>query len=190
MNVEYAQLPDDEQEKDRVVARALLQAIKGEQGVAEASYQGWVSNPQANLASRFAHDPDRAATIYKANKFDPKTGLGGYVANRASARDDTNIMIQLQSNLDSAYSKPIKFDDGSSLKIGPGTARKALNKLDAMKPVQRHDAVKNIVASKDAFVAFVKNEGVSEGGETGPKFTGYWKGTDKGKPGKKMVGDA
>lgn len=26
--------------------------------------------------------------------------------------------------------------------------------------------------------------------ETGPKFTGYWKGTDKGKPGKKMVGDA
>jgi hypothetical protein len=25
-------------------------------------------------------------------------------------------------------------------------------------------------------------------GETGPKFTGYWKGTDKGKPGKKMVG--
>jgi hypothetical protein len=24
--------------------------------------------------------------------------------------------------------------------------------------------------------------------ETGPKFTGYYKGTDKGKPGKKMVG--
>ena len=37
MNIEYAQLPDDEQEKDRVVARALLQAIKGQQGVAE----GW-----------------------------------------------------------------------------------------------------------------------------------------------------
>jgi hypothetical protein len=31
-------------------------------------------------------------------------------------------------------------------------------------------------------------EGVSEGSKTGPKFTGYWKGTDKGKPGKKMVG--
>ena len=25
-------------------------------------------------------------------------------------------------------------------------------------------------------------------GETGPKFTGHWKGKDKGKPGKKMVG--
>ena len=33
-------------------------------------------------------------------------------------------------------------------------------------------------------------QGVAEGGETGPKFTGYWKGKDKGKPGKKMVGDA
>jgi hypothetical protein len=32
------------------------------------------------------------------------------------------------------------------------------------------------------------NREVKEGGETGPKFTGYWKGTDKGKPGKKMVG--
>ena len=36
MNIGYAQLPDDEQEKDRVVARALLQAINGPQGVAEA----------------------------------------------------------------------------------------------------------------------------------------------------------
>jgi len=35
MNIEYAQLPDDEQEKDRVVARALLQAIKGQPGMAE-----------------------------------------------------------------------------------------------------------------------------------------------------------
>jgi hypothetical protein len=31
---------------------------------------------------------------------------------------------------------------------------------------------------------------IREGGDTGPKFTGYYKGTDKGKPGKKMVGDA
>jgi mono/diheme cytochrome c family protein len=41
MNIGYAQLPDDEQEKDRVVARALLQAIVGggEQGVAEGTGQ-------------------------------------------------------------------------------------------------------------------------------------------------------
>jgi hypothetical protein len=35
MNIAYAQLPDDEKEKDRVVARALLTAIKGEQGATE-----------------------------------------------------------------------------------------------------------------------------------------------------------
>ena len=35
MNIGYAQLPDEEQEKDRVVARALLQALKGQSGVAE-----------------------------------------------------------------------------------------------------------------------------------------------------------
>ena len=29
MNIEYADLPEDEKEKDRVVARALLKAIKG-----------------------------------------------------------------------------------------------------------------------------------------------------------------
>jgi len=39
MKKNYAQLPEDEKEKDRVVARALLQAITGgsEQGVAEAA---------------------------------------------------------------------------------------------------------------------------------------------------------
>jgi len=35
MNIGYAQLSDEEQEKDRVVARALLQALTGQQGVAE-----------------------------------------------------------------------------------------------------------------------------------------------------------
>ena len=36
MTQQYAQLPEDEKEKDRVVARAMLQAITGKQGVAEA----------------------------------------------------------------------------------------------------------------------------------------------------------
>ena len=35
MNIEYAQLPNDEQEKDRVVAGALLQALKGQTVVDE-----------------------------------------------------------------------------------------------------------------------------------------------------------
>jgi hypothetical protein len=33
-------------------------------------------------------------------------------------------------------------------------------------------------------------ESVRESSKTGPKFTGYWKGKNKGKPGNKMVGDA
>lgn len=37
MKIGYFNLDNEEQEKDRVVARALLQAIKGEQGVAEGS---------------------------------------------------------------------------------------------------------------------------------------------------------
>jgi hypothetical protein len=36
MKQNYAQLPEEEKEKDRVVARALLRAITGQQGVAEA----------------------------------------------------------------------------------------------------------------------------------------------------------
>jgi hypothetical protein len=44
---------------------------------------------------------------------------------------------------------------------------------------------------KIALVKWIQNKGVSEDVEdkkTGPKFTGYWKGKDKGKPGNKMVG--
>jgi hypothetical protein len=37
MKQNYAQLPEKEKEKDRVVARALLQALKGQQGVAESA---------------------------------------------------------------------------------------------------------------------------------------------------------
>jgi hypothetical protein len=43
MNIGYAQLPDEEQEKDRVVARALLQALKGQQDVAEESKGLWAN---------------------------------------------------------------------------------------------------------------------------------------------------
>jgi hypothetical protein len=53
MNIGYAQLPDDEQEKDRVVARALLQAITGssEQGVAEGNLKEFA--PGGNSASSY-----------------------------------------------------------------------------------------------------------------------------------------
>lgn len=44
----YSELPEEEKEKDRVVARALLQAIKGDQAIAEGSDQSTL--PPAALA--------------------------------------------------------------------------------------------------------------------------------------------
>jgi hypothetical protein len=55
MNIEYAQLPDDEQEKDRVVARALLQAIKGQLGVAEGQYEIHHLDPEGRRKAIYHH---------------------------------------------------------------------------------------------------------------------------------------
>lgn len=54
MNIGYTQLPDDEQEKDRVVARALLQAIKGGQEVTESEYQSQYKSKEQ--AIKYAKD--------------------------------------------------------------------------------------------------------------------------------------
>jgi RNA polymerase sigma factor (sigma-70 family) len=58
---------------------------------------------------------------------------------------------------------------------------------EAANPAQ-HAAI--AIAKKKSGKYDKDGERIREGGETGPKFTGYWKGTDKGKPGNKMVGDA
>jgi hypothetical protein len=160
------------------------------ESVAEAGFSSGISTPtmRAKTASKFGHDPDRAAPMYKANKYDPKTGLGGYVAPRGDTTDKSNILLQLKSNLDTATGKPLTFQDGSTLAIKPSIARTALAKIEGMRPVEKHETIKNLMTSKDAFVSFVKGQGESK--ETGPKFTGYWKAKDKGTPGKKLVGDA
>jgi pterin-4a-carbinolamine dehydratase len=50
MTQNYAQLPEEEKEKDRVVARAMLQAITGQQGVAEDDMdEGWKQNMAAGI---------------------------------------------------------------------------------------------------------------------------------------------
>ena len=59
MKQNYAQLPDDEQEKDRVVARALLQAIKGQKGVAE----GMLDNIKQAWARLIAGLADKAIAL-------------------------------------------------------------------------------------------------------------------------------
>jgi hypothetical protein len=52
MRIGYFELDNDEQEKDRVVARVLLQAIKGEQGVAEGETWAKHNNPRAGGMSK------------------------------------------------------------------------------------------------------------------------------------------
>ena len=61
MKINYAQLDNEEQEKDRVVARALLQAIKGQQDVAKAQVnEKFASQQQAKLMYAVAGDKDVA----------------------------------------------------------------------------------------------------------------------------------
>lgn len=60
MNIEYGQLPDDEKEKDRVVARALLQALKGQQDPAEDLHQEFdmIETMIEHIASQHKVDPE------------------------------------------------------------------------------------------------------------------------------------
>ena len=68
MKQNYGQLPEEEKEKDRVVARALLQALKGEQGVMEGKRN---KNRKLNEA-RLMEDP-----VYRKFK-----RVGRYIAER------------------------------------------------------------------------------------------------------------
>jgi hypothetical protein len=55
MKINYAQLDNEEQEKDRVVARALLQVLKGQQGMAEGSI---TSNVTVNKVHDDGHEKE------------------------------------------------------------------------------------------------------------------------------------
>ena len=106
---------------------------------------------RAHQASRFGHDPDRAAPVYRPNK-------DGYVAPRNGTGDESNIILQLKKNLDRAVGKPLSFQDGSILEIRPTIARYALGIIANMRPVERHETIKNIMQSKDAFIGFIKSQ--------------------------------
>jgi hypothetical protein len=67
MKQNYAQLPEEEKEKDRVVARALLQAIRGEQGVAE----GYVPINISKMPTNPAPKPKKVEKDYTP-KYDPQ----------------------------------------------------------------------------------------------------------------------
>ena len=126
-----------------------------------------VSTPtlRHQMATAYTIDPEKPVTLRKPNKFDPKTGLGGYVSPYAVADTESqkrNITYQLIKNLDATKAEPLRFEDDSSLEISPRTAMNALRTLEMMKAPQRHVAIKAMMKSADAFRTFMDNEAVSE----------------------------
>ena len=85
MKINYAELDNEEQEKDRVVARALLQAVKGRQGMAE----GEVTKTPSGIKHK-------ATDKYGAGE-DPS----GF--NQKYARDLTSMNKSEVKRLDTAY---------------------------------------------------------------------------------------
>ena len=80
-----------------------------------------------------------------------------------------------------------KVDEASRMAIMKAAAKAAAEKKGVIIPKPKKPEKKEILIRDNKEVP----EGTmtdAEKDERGPKFTGYWKGTDKGRPGKKMVG--
>jgi len=92
MNIGYSQLPDDEQEKDRVVARALLQALKGPQGVTEI-WSGKDDDDKVDAIN--AANPPKRSTPYtppstpaKHHTYDRSKAVASNISGKDSAAYD------------------------------------------------------------------------------------------------------
>ena len=136
------------------------------ESVHEADYYGRAVTPTSRFrtASAFTQDTEKAATKYKPNKYDPVTGLGGYISSHAQSNEkyNKNIVNQIIRNLDSAIGRPLEFENGDTLQINPVIAKKTLAKIENLKPVARHDAINSIMRSKANFIGFM-GESVEEG---------------------------
>ena len=84
MKQNYAQLPEEEKEKDRVVARALLQAIRGEpqQGMAEGELD------EAHHGSLLDHNKGQFASVIFQSQWDTDPQID-YYNNLDDAKFDT-----------------------------------------------------------------------------------------------------
>jgi acid stress-induced BolA-like protein IbaG/YrbA len=268
MTQQYAQLPEDEKEKDRVVAHAMLQAITVGQPGVEEEKAGLYANTHAKR-ERIKHGSGEhmrkpgtkgaptsqswkdAAKTAKTEAANPAQQAAIAIAknkekdvDEAIARKDRPVpSIQL------AMKRSEKIPNSKVIKLGPNRGFIVVDRSDPRPEVkpdlnvlgkvnnaetrykdllsqmrrlereydvhgstdwrERQERFRKMVqdtnyeqlkALKQAATSELKTQkayqrheetgDVSEGGKTGPKFTGYWKGKDKGKPGNKMVGDA
>ena len=135
MKQNYAQLPEEEKEKDRVVARALLQAIRGEQQQGVAEGEGGlgqvagigINGKQFNFSIK---DLIAKAQNYPVKKLNPQL----FVKQLADRHEDPKQTAARAQSADLQY-PIIVVQDGNTLMIADGThrAQKAImNKLPAI----------------------------------------------------------
>lgn len=129
---------------------------------AKSSADAWQA-AKKEAAEKHHHSRIMAGQVTQVKDNVKESGEGGAIAAALGKRIEKNVSQSPRKN----PAKPKDDWDIAADKEARAAASRA-KKVDTSAYKQKTD----------------------EGGETGPKFTGYWKGTDKGKPGKKMVGDA
>ena len=130
MNISYDKLPPDEQEKDLVVARAILNALKDVNEGLRGSFR-----------NNMAMSTDWQDTPLKGQP-----------------DDRTNILVQLKRNISLHGNHPIEFNDGTTLKLSSTISQEIMYMIQDMLPKEKHAAVQYLVKSKENFINFVKSK--------------------------------
>ena len=115
------------------------------------------------------------------------------------AKDDfepilDRVIDQLQHDYNVEFDESMDDDDYEEDE-GDYQDDPAVHAATKKEPLPDHvlkQIIRNPEMRADIIAAHKRQQGVAETAKksTGPKFTGYWKGTDKGTPGNKMVGTA
>jgi hypothetical protein len=130
----------------------------------------------------------QAATMEPNQKPDQKPGMNKTPGMVKMAKVDTNGNVQGAPIMVPAAQVKSKQQAGFHV-IGESASGGASSSGGIAVGAMNGGAGSNNVGSLFGGTYTQKKKRKTEAkGGTGPKFTGYWKGTDKGKPGDKMVG--
>ena len=117
MKKNYSQLPEDEKEKDRVVARALLQALKGQQGQ-QGVAEDWSAPPQdtGGYGDSVRKTTGGNTNVYKLSQLLKDPSVESYIKMEVS-----NVYKPSNELIQGIKSKKWEgFDTGPSSMDGPG----------------------------------------------------------------------
>ena len=117
MKKNYSQLPEDEKEKDRVVARALLQALKGQQGQ-QGVAEDWSAPPQdtGGYGDHVRKTTGNNTNVYKLSQLLKDPSVESYIKIEVS-----NVYKPSNELIQGIKSKKWEgFDTGPSSMEGPG----------------------------------------------------------------------